>query len=63
MVFTGCVKGTEVYKLIEWRVIILLGGMLALGLAMEESGAAELLAREVIGRAAEMGPRFLIGSP
>jgi len=62
MVFTGCVKGTEVYKLIEWRVIILLGGMLALGLAMEESGAAELLAREVIGRAAEMGPRFLIGS-
>ncbi len=62
MVFTGCVKGNEVYKLIEWRVIILLGGMLALGLAMEESGAAELLAREVIGRAAEAGPRYLIGS-
>jgi len=62
MVCTGCVKGNEVYKLIEWRVIILLGGMLALGLAMEESGAAELLAREVIGRATEAGPRFLIGS-
>ena len=25
MVFTGCVRGNEVYKLIEWRVIILLG--------------------------------------
>jgi len=62
MVFTGCVRGNEVYKLIEWRVIILLGGMLALGLAMEESGAAELFAREVIGRAAEAGPQFLIGS-
>lgn len=62
MVFTGCLRGNEVYKLIEWRVVVLLGGMLALGLAMEESGAAELLAREVIGRAADAGPRFLIGS-
>ena len=62
MAFTGCLRANEVYKLIEWRVVVLLGGMLALGLAMEESGAAELLAREVIGRAAEAGPRFLIGS-
>ncbi|WP_419949065.1 SLC13 family permease [Candidatus Palauibacter sp.] len=62
MVFTGCLKGNEVYPLIEWRVVVLLGGMLALGLAMEESGTAELLAREVIGRAAEAGPRVLIAS-
>lgn len=62
MVFTGCLKGDEVYKLIEWRVVVLLGGMLALGLAMEESGAAELLSHEIIGRAADAGSRFLIGS-
>jgi len=36
--------------------------MLALGLAMEDSGTAELIAREVVGRAAEMGPRVLIAS-
>lgn len=62
MVFTGCLKGNEVYTLIEWRLVVLLGGMLALGLAMEESGAAELLARDVIGRAADAGPRVLIAS-
>lgn len=62
MVFSGCLRGNEVYSLIEWRVVVLLGGMLALGLAMEESGTAELLAREVIGRAAEAGPRLLIAS-
>ncbi|WP_423928817.1 SLC13 family permease [Candidatus Palauibacter sp.] len=62
MVFSGCLKGNEVYPLIEWRVVVLLGGMLALGLAMEESGAAELLAREVVGRAAEAGPRVLIAT-
>ncbi|MDE2877302.1 SLC13 family permease [Candidatus Palauibacter soopunensis] len=62
MVFTGCVKGNEVYTFVEWRVVMLLGGMLALGLAMEDSGTAELIAREVVGRAAEMGPRILIAS-
>lgn len=62
MVFTGCVKGNEVYTFVEWRVVMLLGGMLALGLAMEDSGTAELIAREVVGRAAEMGPRVLIAS-
>ncbi len=61
-VFTGCVKGNEVYTFVEWRVVMLLGGMLALGLAMEDSGTAELIAREVVGRAAEMGPRVLIAS-
>ncbi len=62
MVGTGCIKGNEVYTVIEWRVIILIGGMLALGLAMQESGAAELIAREVVGRAGAMGPRILIAS-
>ena len=62
MVFSGCLKGNEVYRLIEWRVVVLLGGMLALGLAMEESGTAELIAREVGGRAAEAGPRVLIAT-
>ena len=62
MVFSGCLKGNEVYTLIEWRVVVLLGGMLALGLAMEESGTAELLAREVVARAGEAGPRVLIAT-
>ncbi len=62
MVCAGCVKGNEVYTFVEWRVVMLLGGMLALGLAMEDSGTAELIAREVVGRAAEMGPRILIAS-
>ncbi len=62
MVATGCLKGSEMYSAIEWRVIVLLGGMLALGLAMEESGAAELIAHEVIARAAVAGPRVLIGA-
>ncbi|MXW56282.1 MAG: SLC13 family permease [Gemmatimonadales bacterium] len=62
MVCTGCVKGNEVYTFVEWRVVMLLGGMLALGLAMEDSGTAELIAREVVGRAAEIGPRVLIAS-
>ncbi len=62
IVFAGCIKGNEVYGLIEWRVIVLIGGMLALGLAMSESGTAELIAREVLGQAGGVGPRVLIAS-
>ena len=62
MVFSGCLKPSEVYSQIEWRVVVLLGGMLALGLAMEESGAAQLIASEVIARAADAGPRALLAT-
>ena len=43
-------------------MIVLIGGMLALGLAMSESGTAELIAREVLGQAGGAGPRVLIAS-
>ncbi len=62
MVFTGCITDDEVYGLIQWRVLVLIGGMLALGAAMQESGAAELIARDVLGRAAELGPTALLAS-
>ena len=62
MVFTGCVRASEVYDLVEWRVVVLIAGMLALGLAMEESGAAALVAREVLGRTAAAGPQILLAS-
>ena len=62
MIATGCIKGSEVYQLVDWRVIVLLAGMIALGLAMEESGTAELIATEVVGRAGAGGSRLLLAA-
>jgi di/tricarboxylate transporter len=62
MVFTGCLKPDEVYEAIQWRVVLLVGGMLALGVAMEESGTAVLIARSVLVQAAAIGPMALVAS-
>jgi len=38
----------RVYQVIEWRLLILIAGMMALGTAMEKTGAADLLANGVV---------------
>jgi di/tricarboxylate transporter len=42
---TGVLKSKESYDSIEWSILFLIYGMLALGLALQTTGAADLLAR------------------
>jgi di/tricarboxylate transporter len=42
---TRCLAPKEGYAAIEWGILLLIFGMLALGMAMEKTGAAALLAR------------------
>ncbi|MFC7214322.1 SLC13 family permease [Saliphagus sp. GCM10025334] len=51
MVATGVLEPGELYDAIDWSVIFLLAGVLPLGVAMEETGAAAFLAAHVIGLA------------
>ena len=44
MVLTGVLKPPEVYDAVEWDVIFLLADVIPLGIAMEETGAANLIA-------------------
>jgi di/tricarboxylate transporter len=46
---TGCLKPKEAYESIEWPLLFLIFGMLALGAAMQTTGAASLLAQKVVG--------------
>jgi len=56
LVVTRCLTLEEAYAAIDWKVIFLLAGALPLGLAMEKSGAAALLAESTLGRAGALGP-------
>ena len=60
MVLSGCLSMEDAYRFIEWKALLLIAGMLSLGLAMQESGAAELIARTVLGSAAAYGTTALI---
>ncbi|KAB2910056.1 MAG: SLC13 family permease [Dechloromonas sp.] len=48
VVATGCIRADEAYKSIEWPILILIFGMLAISIAMRNSGLAELLARQLV---------------
>ena len=62
MVLTGCLTADEAYKFIEWKVLVLIAGMLALGLAMQSTGAAQLIAESVLGAAGSAGPLTLLAA-
>ena len=55
MVLTRCVSMHEAYRFISWRAVLLIAGMLSLGRAMEESGAAEMIATNALGTLAGFG--------
>jgi di/tricarboxylate transporter len=61
MVATGCLKPTEIYDAVQWDVIFLLAGIIPLGLAMEETGTAGLVAEELVGLSAVVPPIVLVG--
>jgi di/tricarboxylate transporter len=61
MIATGCVDSRTAFR-VDWRVVILIGSLLALGAAVEKSGAGELVARNIIPLAAFAGPRGVLGA-
>ncbi len=48
------------YENIDWRLLILIGGMTAFGTAMAKSGAARMLADLLTGQLAAMGPQAVL---
>ena len=60
MVLTRCISMHEAYRYISWRAVLLIAGMLSLGRAMQESGAAELIAANALGSLAGLGPHAVV---
>ena len=52
----GCISFDAAYRAIEWRSVFLIAGMLPLGVALESTGAASLVAEGVVGVTSSFGP-------
>jgi di/tricarboxylate transporter len=48
MCLSGCIKPKEAYESIEWNLLFVIFGMLTLGVAMQQTGAAAWLAQNVV---------------
>ncbi len=55
MVIFNVLSMDEAYQAIQWRSIFLIAGMLPLGIAMENTGAAQLLADSVVNLTGQWG--------
>ncbi len=60
MVLTGCLTMDDAYDSIDWRTVFLVGGMLTLGIAMENTGTASFLADLLLGTIGDFGPLALL---
>ena len=56
---TNCIKPKEGYQAVEWSILVLIYGMLALGLAMKESGASDLIAHGLANGMLSYAPKEL----
>ena len=62
LVATRCITLDEAYAAIDWKVIFLLACILPLGIAMEKSGAAQLIANHALGVVGSYGPLAVLAA-
>jgi di/tricarboxylate transporter len=61
MVLTGCLRPQELYDAVQWDVIFLLAGVIPLGIALQETGGADLLADLFVAAAPGLAPIVVLG--
>lgn len=59
LLLTGCMKAKDAYASVEWSILIIIFGMLALGQAMDSTGASLLIAENMTGLVGQFAPAHL----
>jgi di/tricarboxylate transporter len=56
MVAGGCVKLDAIYRIINWKTVVLVAGMLPLATALTKTGATVLMAKGLVAALGSLGP-------
>lgn len=62
VLLTRSLTPQEAYAAVDWRVLVLIAGMMAYASAMTKTGAAELLAERMLGLAGGLGPLAVLAA-
>jgi di/tricarboxylate transporter len=62
LVLTRCLRVEEAYRAIDWKIIVLLAGVLPLGGALEQTGAARFLVDQALHFCGDASPIFALGT-
>lgn len=57
---TGCVPISKAYKGISWISVVMIAAMIPMGLALQKTGAAEMIANGIVSSLGDAHPVFLL---
>ena len=62
MVASGCVRLDDVYRIISWKTLVLIAGMLPLATALTKTGATAMMANGLIAALGPLGPFAMLAA-
>lgn len=60
MVAGGCINMNQSYRAINWNVVIIIAGMIPMGIALQQSGAAKLIANSMVSILGDLHPTYFL---
>lgn len=60
LITTSMIKPEEAYQAIDWKVIFMMAGVLSMGMALENTGGAELIATTIHNNIGKFDPRITL---
>jgi len=61
VVLTGCIPISKAYKSISWTSVIMIGAMIPMGIALQKTGTAGLIATNLVNYLGNIHPLMLLG--
>ena len=61
MVAGGCINMNQSYRSINWNVVIIIACMIPMGVALQKTGSAKLIADAMVNLLGDMHPTFFLG--
>ncbi|TDI42976.1 MAG: SLC13 family permease, partial [Acidobacteria bacterium] len=62
MVLGGCVRPREVYSAVDFKLLVLIAGTMALGVALKDTGTARAIADELVRLTSGLGPHAVLAA-
>ena len=60
MIASGCIKLDTIYRIISWKTVVLIAGMLPLATALTKTGATALMAKGLVVALGSLGPLAML---
>jgi len=62
LIMLGSLNTEQAYKAIDWKVILMLAGVLSMGMALEKTGGSQLIGGSIVESVGQFGPRAVMSA-